>query len=399
MSSKTRTLLVVFALLGLVASTISSYVHYQLLTEPSYSSFCDVSTRVSCTEAYVSRYGSFMGVPVAVGGVIFFAIAALLAGLAGRATSPARENAAGYVFALSTVGLAFALYLGWASYFVLKVFCILCAVTYVSVIALFIISGGATTFPMITLPRRASRDLRTLFASPVALVLLLAVFAGSAALIASFPDEQTGAAAQAQAIATYQPLTPEQRSQLEAWWAVQPIVDLPVARAAGTKVLIVKFSDYMCPSCKVAHDAFKPVLTKYQGQGVEFILKHYPLEPECNINTPNMNHYGSCEAAAAYEMAKGTPNIGRLDDWLFQNQTTLTKDLVRQAALDQAGIRDFDARYDTALQAVRADVAQGAQLGVSSTPTIYINGRRIPGGGQPPAVYDAIVEIALKSPK
>jgi uncharacterized membrane protein/protein-disulfide isomerase len=399
MSPKTRTLLVVFALVGLVASSISSYVHYQLLTEPNYSSFCDVSTRVSCTEAYVSRYGSFMGVPVAIGGVIFFSIAALLAGFAGRTASPASENAAGYVFALSTVGLAFALYLAWASYVVLKVFCILCAVTYVSVIALFIISGGATTFPMITLPRRASRDLRSLFSSPAALVLLLAVFAGSAALIASFPNEQAAAAAQAEPMVTYQPLTAEQRGQLEAWWAVQPIVDLPITGASGTKVLIVKFSDYMCPSCKAAHDAFKPVLAKYEGQGVEFMLKHYPLEGECNINTPGMNHYGSCEAAAAYEMAKGTPNIARLDDWMFRNQTTLTRDLVKKAAAEQAGINDFDARYETALQAVREDVAQGAKLGVSSTPTIFINGRRIPGGGLPPAYYDAIVEMLLKGAK
>jgi uncharacterized membrane protein/protein-disulfide isomerase len=399
MSPKTRTLLVVFALVGLVASSISSYVHYQLLTEPNYSSFCDVSTRVSCTEAYVSRYGSFMGVPVAIGGVIFFSIAALLAGFAGRTASPASENAAGYVFALSTVGLAFALYLAWASYVVLKVFCILCAVTYVSVIALFIISGGATTFPMITLPRRASRDLRSLFSSPAALVLLLAVFAGSAALIASFPNEQAAAGTQAEPMVTYQPLTAEQRGQLEAWWAVQPIVDLPITGASGTKVLIVKFSDYMCPSCKAAHDAFKPVLAKYEGQGVEFMLKHYPLEGECNINTPGMNHYGSCEAAAAYEMAKGTPNIARLDDWMFRNQTTLTRDLVKKAAAEQAGINDFDARYETALQAVREDVAQGAKLGVSSTPTIFINGRRIPGGGLPPAYYDAIVEMLLKSAK
>ena len=399
MSSKTRTLLVAFALLGLVASSISSYVHYQLLTEPNYNSFCDVSTRVSCTEAYVSRYGSFMGVPVAIGGIIFFAMIGLLAGFAGQAKSPARENAAGYIFALSTVGLAFALYLGWASYFVLKVFCILCAITYVSVIALFIISGGATTFPMITLPRRASRDLRTLVASPVALVLLLAVFAGSAALIAAFPDEQAAAATQTEAVATYQPLSPEDRGRLEAWWAVQPVVELPVPRAAGSKVQIVKFSDYMCPSCKLAHDSFKPVLAKYQGQGVEFVLKHYPLEGECNVNTPGMNHYGSCEAAAAYEMAKGTPNIAKLDDWLFQNQATLTKDVVRKAASDYAGINDFDARYATALDAVRADVAHGAKLGVSSTPTIYINGRRIPGGGLPPAYYDALIEMLLKSEK
>jgi protein-disulfide isomerase len=194
-------------------------------------------------------------------------------------------------------------------------------------------------------------------------------------------------------------LTPQERSQLEAWWAVQLVVDLPVTPASGTKVLIVKFSDYMCPSCKAAHDAFKPVLAKYQGQGVEFVLKHYPLEPECNINTPTMNHYGSCEAAAAYEMAKGTPNAAKLDDWLFRNQASLTKDVVKEGAASQAGINDFDARYETALQSVKADIAQGAKLGVSSTPTIYINGRKIPGGGLPPAYYDALVEMLLKTDK
>lgn len=395
MTKRQRNLLLACAAIGLGASAVSSYVHYQLLTEPSYSSFCDVNATVSCTQAYLSRYGSFMGVPVAAGGVMFFAIAALLAGLAGRPTSPARDNAAGYIFVLSTVGLAFALYLAWASYFVLKVFCILCAITYASVIALFIISGGAATSPMLTLPRRASRDLRILVSSPLALVLSLAVLAGSAVLIASFPDEASAQASQTEALATYTPLTADQRAQLEAWWNVQPTVELPVPRSAGTKVLIVKFSDYQCPGCRAAHVALKPVLAKHQGQGVELILKHYPLEPECNLHTPNMNHYGSCEAAAAYEMAKGTPHLAKLDDWLFDHQQTLTKDVVRRAAADQAGITDFDARYEAVLETVRSDVAVGAGLKVTSTPTIYVNGKMLSPAILPPAYYDAIIEMEL----
>ena len=59
MSSKSRTLLLAFAVVGLGASSVSSYVHYNLLTDPSYSSFCDVSATVTCTEAYTSQYGSF----------------------------------------------------------------------------------------------------------------------------------------------------------------------------------------------------------------------------------------------------------------------------------------------------------------------------------------------------
>ena len=395
MPAKSRTLLLAFALLGLGASTMSSYVHYQLLTNPSYTSFCDVNASVSCTQAYLSQYGSFMGVPVAIAGVIFFAIAGVLAGVAGSPRSKARENAAGYIFLLSTVGLAFALYLAYASYIQLGIFCILCAITYVSVIGLFIVSGGATNFPMTTIPSRAARDLRTMTSTPAALVLLLALGAGSAALIMAFPNESSAAAAQEQAYANFQPVSAAERKQLEDWWAVQPRVDLPIPAEEGTKVLIVKFSDYQCPACRSAFEALKPVLAKYAGQPIQFIKKHYPLEGECNPNAAGMNHYGSCEAAVAYEMAKGTPHLAKLDEWLFDNQQRLTRDVVREAAREQAGIEDFEARYDSVLETVRTDASLGKLVEVNSTPTIFINGRKIPCC-PPPATYDALIDIALK---
>src|SRR4051794_7582625 len=152
MSKLSRTLLMAFAALGLGAASASSYVHYHLLIDPGYSSFCDVNATVNCAQAYLSPYGSLWGVPVALFGVFFFTLVLLLAGVGGRQTNPSREAIPAYVFALSTVGLAFILYLGWASYVQLKTFCMLCAVTYVSVIAIFIVSGGTTTFPMTTLP-------------------------------------------------------------------------------------------------------------------------------------------------------------------------------------------------------------------------------------------------------
>ena len=47
---------------------------------------------------------------------MYFALVLAIVGLAGRPASKSRENAPGYVFALSTLALAFILYLGWASY-------------------------------------------------------------------------------------------------------------------------------------------------------------------------------------------------------------------------------------------------------------------------------------------
>jgi uncharacterized membrane protein/protein-disulfide isomerase len=403
MSSKSRTLLVAFALLGLAASTVSSYVHYKLVTESHYASFCDVSATVSCTEAYLSRYGSFLGVPVALLGVIFFVSILLLAAMVGRPTSASRENAPAYIFALSTIGLAFALYLGWSSYFVLKVFCILCAITYVSVIAIFIISGGATTFPMTTLPGRASRDIRVLLSTPSALLVLLVLLGVSAGAVSLFPkDAQTTQAATAASQEPYPQVSEEQRLKLEQWWDVQPKADLPLDMN-GAKVQIVQFSDFQCPGCRAAHETFARVLPNYAGKGVEFVLKHYPLEAECNINVPGGNHFAACEAAAAYVMARGNPNQQKLEDWLFTNQASLTRDVVEKAARDIAGINDFSTRYSAALQEVKTDASLGGLVKVGSTPTVYINGRMIAGRigndslGLPPAQYvDALIGIALK---
>jgi hypothetical protein len=48
MKKYARPLIVLLAAVALAASVASLYVHYRLLTDPSYTSFCDVSETVSC---------------------------------------------------------------------------------------------------------------------------------------------------------------------------------------------------------------------------------------------------------------------------------------------------------------------------------------------------------------
>lgn len=395
MTSLSRKLLLAFAALGLGASSMSTYVHYKLLTDPSYTSFCDVNPALSCSQAYLSPYGSFWGVPVALAGVLFFVLVLILAGLGGRATSPARESAATYIFALSTIGLAAVLYFGWASYFQLHTLCLFCATTYVSVIVLFMISARVMALPITTLPRRALRDLRTLMTSPLALVILLLIIVAAATGIGLFPREGVTSAQEP----GYPPLTDQQRVDLEKWWTVQPTVDLPIPND-GAKVLVVKFSDYMCPACRQTYEWYKPVLGKYLSGGqVRYVVKHYPLEAECNPSAPS-NHYASCEAAGAVIMARARGTAPTLEQWIFTNQASLTPDTVKKAARDIGGIQDFDAQYPRALQEVKTDASLGALLNISQTPTFYINGRKLSGKTiLPPQYFDYLIELALKDAK
>jgi uncharacterized membrane protein/protein-disulfide isomerase len=388
-----RTLLLAFAALGLGAASTSSYVHYKLLTEQNYASFCDVSATVNCTQAYLSPYGSFLGVPVALFGVLFFALVLVLVALGGRDKAPAREAIPAYVFAMSTVGLAFVLYLAWASYAQLHTFCLLCALTYVSVIAIFIISGGATTFPMTMLPRRVPRDVRALLSSPAAIVIVLLFLFGAGSLIAYFPNE-----APRQAAAPLRSLSDDERAKLAQWFDMQPIVQ-PAIPNPGAKVLVAIFSDYQCPHCRVAHNSYKPLIAKYSGDPrVKFVLHHFPLESECNPNSGNV-HSASCEAAAAVVMAKQTGKAAEMDAWLFDNQDTLTPSTVRQAGKDVGGIADFNGGYAEALKQVKADAVLGGQLGVGSTPTIFLNNRKLGAGVVDASGLDALIELELKRSK
>src|SRR5215207_8571849 len=293
MSALARKLLLLFALLGLGASAAATYVHYNLIHNPDYSSFCDINATVSCKAAYLSRYGSIGGVPVAVGGIVFFGwVLLMLWGAAGK--SRIRDSALAYIFAGSTLALAVVLYLAYASFFVLKEVCPLCVATYIAVIGVFIISGGASSVPMSSLPKRLLTDMRVLVATPIALVIALLFVAGTAWGVTVFPREVERPVAIA---APSAPLQAEQQGELERWWAMQPALPNFPYTNDGAKVLIVEFADFQCPHCKQMYLAYKPILDRFMAQrpkDVKFIFKTWPISSKCNASVPGINFPATC---------------------------------------------------------------------------------------------------------
>jgi protein-disulfide isomerase len=331
------------------------------------------------------------GVPVAIFGLLWFVVAALLS-LAGlRARDGVRESVPGYLFVLSTLALAVVLYLGYTSLFVLKAICLMCLTTYAAVVGLFLVSGAATSFPMTTLPRRASRDLRVLVASPLALTIVVVFFVGAVSTLAFFPREGVAGAGGPVPVPTQ-----DQRSEFERWYVSQPRVPLIVA-SDGAKVLIVKFNDFQCPACGQSYALYKPILAKYEADrpgAVKMVLKDYPLNRECNENLTQTIHPAACDAAVAVRLALVHNRVDEMEDWLYTHQTGMTPPAVRQAAHDVGQINDFDAKYASTLSLVKGDIALGRQLGVKSTPTFFINGVKIEGA-LPPQYFEQAIAYEL----
>ena len=408
MAPRARGWILGLAVVGLVAAAASSYVHYQLVNDPTYTSFCDVSETVSCTQLYQSRYGSIAGIPVALGGVFWFGVVLLLAFAEAKGPSSSRENVAAYFLVWSTVGLSVAMYMAYASFFVLGTFCLLCGIVYVAVVGIFLLSGAGTSTRLLTLPDAVVRDLGLLARRPVGLLVTVMFVGGMAALAWSFPEPMSlsglppGLGPDAENnVGSPPPSSADQRSEFERYWAEQPQVDLDV-ETDGAEVIVHKFNDFQCPACANTQLAYAPIFQKYASShpgSVRLVLLDFPLDPSCNDQSPNGPHASACDAAVAARLAREVGDaVGeRMERWLYSNQETMTADTISSALDEIAGIdRDrMAARYDDVIQEVRSDIALGAALPVEATPTYIINGVLIKGGLSP-QFFDQAIAIELE---
>jgi uncharacterized membrane protein/protein-disulfide isomerase len=443
MSARTRWIVRFFALTGLGFSGAATWVHYRLLTDPTYISACDINSTFSCSHLYLSPYGSVRGVPVAVGGVVYFVLVSLLAWL-GPAPNPAAppssggkgakaaepqpaDSTGGYLFVLATIGLASILYLGFASYKMHTV-CVLCVGTYVSVIGIFVTTGLSTTGRIGRLPLRLLEDLRNMTAKPAALLVSILFIAGTGYAAAFFPAYVEGKQA---APAPAQELSKDAETAFRQAWAAQPRIDLGIP-AGGAKVVVVKFNDWLCGACKGWHQQYLPAIEPYlptldssskaASGAVKYVVKDWVWNNRCNPFTQTLGgHEGACEAAAAVRMARDRGKTEVMIKWLFDNQERLIQSAlgapasmgasnasstaIRAQAMTLLGITqaEFDREYAQKLVDIKRDESDGQALGVSSTPVYYVNGVRTTSPppesrNLPPPYFELAIKIELGKP-
>jgi protein-disulfide isomerase len=187
-----------------------------------------------------------------------------------------------------------------------------------------------------------------------------------------------------------------------AWYVSQPVVDLDVEEAGSPDevVTLVEFSDFECPACARAYVDLGRVLAGEDR--VRLVHRNFPLNSDCNPQVSMQGHPHACQAATAYECAASQGKGKEYSGMLFQNQSALdTPSLVGYAArlgLDQGEFERCLASPAAAAK-VAEDVAAGVAAGVESTPTFFINGRRVAGSLRPEHFqYALAIERARRTP-
>jgi protein-disulfide isomerase len=145
----------------------------------------------------------------------------------------------------------------------------------------------------------------------------------------------------------------------------------------------------------------KQLMAERGGQ-VELVHRHFPLDANCNDVVPSSLHPNACRAAEAVECAGLQGKHDEMLDILFKNQGQLfAENLVRLAGkigLDKDALQRCLDEHRT-LPVVLEDARAGARLEITSTPTVFIAGRRITGVLEELGKYEMAVIVDGAAPR
>lgn len=191
------------------------------------------------------------------------------------------------------------------------------------------------------------------------------------------------------------PSSPSDSNTATAQQQAPVLVELGNSPRKGNKnasVILVEFTDYECPFCgRFYQDAYMQIIKDYVDTGnVLFVVKEFPLSIHSNAQK-------AAEAAHCVREQKGDAGYFKMHDLLFQNQEALSIENYKKWAR-QIGVNGgkFDSCLDSGnyTEIVQADLAYGQQLGVSGTPSFFINGFSLEGA-QPYSAFKKIIDDEL----
>lgn len=164
-----------------------------------------------------------------------------------------------------------------------------------------------------------------------------------------------------------------------------------------TGVKLVEYGDYQCPACGQYFPAVKQVVDKY-GDRITFQFRNFPLF---------QLHPNAIAAARAAEAAGKQGKYWEMHDLLYENQqawtpvTDVMPAFVQYAEKIGLNTTKFNQDYKSAAvnNLIQADLKEGNRLGIDSTPTFFLDGKKISPPDPTVEAFSKVIdaEIAKKA--
>lgn len=154
------------------------------------------------------------------------------------------------------------------------------------------------------------------------------------------------------------------------------------------KVTLVEYGDFQCPACTAYHPIIKQVVDKYKAD-ISFQFVNYPL---VQIHPNAMAAHRAAEAAAQQNKYWEMHDLlyEQHDSWAnASGASAIFEGYASQLGLNVSKFKS-DASSSNTNDIIQADLKKGQGLGVSATPTFYLNGKKL---DEPPRDVDGFSKL------
>jgi protein-disulfide isomerase len=364
-------LVVILAVLGAADGVYLSLVHvdYELGKPTELAKVCSELAPQGCVVT-TGRFGSLLGIPVALWGLGGAAATAVIAAVAWTRRRERHDPWRGTLFVLGAASVLASLVM--AAFSSLEgSYCPFCVVWYG-------INLGIGFAAWLALGEDQDASLGRLTRDGLGRPGLLALAAFCLAFSAGYWFYGTRRAETHAELVMLMRLTVE--AKLEEPPVELELTGLPSRGPEDATLTIVEVADFQCPYCRRVWESIHDY-TEHTTHSVRVAFVHYPLDGKCNPGMEEV-HPNACLAAQAAECARREEKFWEYGDVMFANQWALEREdllgYAEQLGMDRAG---FSACLDdpAVTTEVKRSIARAILLEVDATPTFFVNGYKFKG--------------------
>ena len=389
--------------IGVLLSVYSVYEYIVIASGlDASSSLCKLSAEFDCEAAVRSPWSTFLGLPLGLYGAAFYLFIIGFALASSDETTIGRARSAGVILVFGVLSVCMSAVLFLVLKLSVKVYCPVCLSIYLVNILLLVFSAwwgwgqglgnllsvgirSILAYPAVVLrPASQFEAGQTVLARLGFFAILLGIFSVQimphwlANRFVSLNVEQA------------------QLDQAISEWSAQPVDSFALSGEdalnkdyakgpSDAPIQIVEFTDFECPACRMTYLMLDEIIADYPDR-VRVILRNFPLDKSCNAGMPRQMHPNACFAAEYVRCAGEQDKFWEAIDLIMgleELDQDRTVEQIKQAIRASDAILGLDSEaVSECLNSGRqrrkivSDIAEGERLGISGTPSIWINGRR-----------------------
>lgn len=375
----------VIASIGIHVYLTNHHYQYKFGQNLIEGGLCNINDKFNCNATTASEFSEMFGVPISIfGGLVNFMLLCMLLAyrfpLLGQTTQTALQSTI-KAFSLGIFGVS--IVMGTLSLLVVKTICPMCAGSYLTSFIAFMSLWSYFGFGFFAIK---PFDVKVILTSGLTVLAFGFLIHTNKMRTYGGPE-----------------ITEILKLQLDEWKnspekSLVPVSPLTMNASADAKIKLVEFADFLCGHCATAYPIIHAFVKNHPD--VELSFQAFPLDGECN-SAINFSEGTRCYLASVSQCAGQQGKGWETQEWLFANQQVLmSKDAAKQKVKENAAALGLNEETlniciesEETRNAIKAQAKLGSDVGIQGTPSLFINGKKVPSGFNIPLLETIYREI------